>query len=172
MLKLVLFSQYHMKQLRMRDITIHFRWIHPAGLLRVQQRKREGRREGGREEGQYHVYIFEETFVHICTPTNQAAFISLHSLCCWIFTVYLAFSSPCVQSLSRLILCNPMDCSPPGSSVHGIFQARILEWVAISCSRGSSPPRDQIPVSYISCTSCWVKEITIALRAETTPHYP
>ena len=36
-----------------------------------------------------------------------------------------------------------MDCSPPGSSVHGIFQARILEWVAISFSRGSFQPRDQ-----------------------------
>ena len=40
-----------------------------------------------------------------------------------------------------LNLCNPMDCSLPGSSVHGIFQARILEWVAISISRGSSQPR-------------------------------
>ena len=40
-------------------------------------------------------------------------------------------------------LCGPMDCSPPGSSVHGIFQARILEWVATSFSRGSSRPRDQ-----------------------------
>ena len=38
---------------------------------------------------------------------------------------------------SCLTLCNPMDCSPPGSSVHGILQARILEWVAISFSRGS-----------------------------------
>ena len=37
-------------------------------------------------------------------------------------------------------LCNPVDCSPPGSSVHGILQARILEWVAISFSRGSSDP--------------------------------
>ena len=41
---------------------------------------------------------------------------------------------------------------PPGSSVRGILQARILEWVAISSSRGSSPPRDQTRVSYISCT--------------------
>ena len=41
-------------------------------------------------------------------------------------------------------LCDPRDCSPPGSSVHGIFQARILEWVAISFSRGFSRPRDQI----------------------------
>ena len=40
-------------------------------------------------------------------------------------------------------LCNHVDCSPPGSSVHGILQARILEWVAISFSRGSSQPRDQ-----------------------------
>ena len=38
--------------------------------------------------------------------------------------------------------CDPMDCSPPVSSIHGIFQARILEWVAISFSRGSSQPRD------------------------------
>ena len=41
-----------------------------------------------------------------------------------------------------LTLCNPMDCSPPGSSVHGILQARVLEWAAISFSRGSSRPRD------------------------------
>ena len=48
-------------------------------------------------------------------------------------------------------LCNPMDCNPPGSSVHGIFQARILEQVAVSYSRGSSQPRDQTRVSCISC---------------------
>ena len=46
----------------------------------------------------------------------------------------------------------PMDCSLPGSSVHGILQARILEWVAISFSRGSSRPRDRTHISYISCT--------------------
>ena len=44
-------------------------------------------------------------------------------------------------------LCDPMDCSLPGSSVHGILQARILEWVAILFSKGSSPPRDQIRLS-------------------------
>ena len=43
-----------------------------------------------------------------------------------------------------------MDCSLPGSSVHGIVQARILEWVAISFSRGSSQPRDQTRVSHIA----------------------
>ena len=44
-----------------------------------------------------------------------------------------------------------MDCSPPGSSVHGIFQARILEWVAISFSRGSSQPWDGTHLSDVSC---------------------
>ena len=47
-------------------------------------------------------------------------------------------------------LCDPMDCSTPGSSVHGIFQAVVLEWVAISFSRGSSHPRDQTWVSCIA----------------------
>ena len=49
-----------------------------------------------------------------------------------------------------LTLCDPMDCSPPGSSVHGILQARILEWVAIPFSRESSSPRDQTQVSFIA----------------------
>ena len=47
-------------------------------------------------------------------------------------------------------LCTLMDCSPPGSCVHGLFQARILEWVAISFSRVSSQPRGQTHVSCIS----------------------
>ena len=47
-------------------------------------------------------------------------------------------------------LCNPMDCSAPGSSVHGILQAGILEWVDILFSRGSSQPGDQIQVSWIA----------------------
>jgi len=51
---------------------------------------------------------------------------------------------------SCLTLCNPVDYSPPGSSVRGIFQARILEWVAISFSRGSSQPRTQTQVSCIA----------------------
>ena len=45
----------------------------------------------------------------------------------------------------------PMDCSPPDTSVHGVSQARILESVAISSSKGSSQPRDQTLVSYVSC---------------------
>ena len=54
-------------------------------------------------------------------------------------------------------LCDPMDCSPSGSSVHGILQARILEWVAISFSRGSSRPWDQTWVFCITsrCFTLW-----------------
>ena len=48
-------------------------------------------------------------------------------------------------------LCNPVDCSPPGSSVHGISQSRILEWIPIPFSRGSSWPRDQTCVSCLAC---------------------
>ena len=49
-----------------------------------------------------------------------------------------------------LTLRDPMDCSPPGSSVHGILQARILQWVAFPFSRASSRPRDQTQVSCIA----------------------
>ena len=52
---------------------------------------------------------------------------------------------------SCLTLGDPMDCNLPGSSIHGILQARILEWVAKPSSRGSSQPRDQTLVSYVSC---------------------
>ena len=68
--------------------------------------------------------------------------------------VLLGISSPlccvCLLGHSCPTLCNPMHCSPPDSAVHGIFQARILEWVAISSSRGSAQPRDH---TQISCTA-------------------
>ena len=54
-----------------------------------------------------------------------------------------------MHAQSYLTLCDPMDCDPPGSSVHGISQARILEWVAVSFSRGSSQYRDRTRVSFI-----------------------
>ena len=61
------------------------------------------------------------------------------------------------KSLSCVRLCDPMDCSLPGFSIYGIFQARILEWVALSFARGSSWPRDQTRVSHISgrCFTIW-----------------
>ena len=55
--------------------------------------------------------------------------------------------NPCSVAKLCLTLCDPMDCSLPGSSDHGIFQAKVLEWVAISSSRGPSQPRDRTCVS-------------------------
>ena len=56
----------------------------------------------------------------------------------------------CLVTHSCSALIDSVDCSPPGSSVHGVSQARVLEWVAISFSRGSSPPRDQ---TWVPCTA-------------------
>ena len=69
----------------------------------------------------------------------------------FIFNLILCFL---VLSLSHVqLFCNPEDCSPPGSSVHGIFQARIPEWVTISFSRWSSKTRDWLQ---IVCIGRWV----------------
>ena len=64
----------------------------------------------------------------------------------------------CCAKLLQLCstLRNSVDGSPLGSSVHGILHSRILEWVVMPSSRGSSQPRDQTCVSYISCTGRWV----------------
>ena len=66
---------------------------------------------------------------------------------------------------SCLTLCDPMDCSLPGSSVHGISQARILEWVAMPSSRGSSRPRDPSRISYVSCIGSRFFTISAAREA-------
>ena len=69
-------------------------------------------------------------------------------------TQYCKATMPACMLLLQLYptLCNPMDCSPPGSSAQGILSARILEWIAMPSSRGSSQPRERTQVSCISCT--------------------
>ena len=62
----------------------------------------------------------------------------------------------CSVTQSLQILCDPMDCSTPGSSLHGILQAGILEWVDISYFRGFSLPRDRTWVSWVSCIGRWI----------------
>ena len=66
----------------------------------------------------------------------------------------------CLVTQSCSTLCDPVDCSLPGFSVHGISQTRILEWVAISFSRESSWPRSQ---THISCASCIGRQILYQL---------
>ena len=84
---------------------------------------------------------------HFCSQTSRGMCVCVHTH---------------VRGHAQLCptLCDPMDCSPPGSYVHGTFQARMLEWVAISFSRGSSQPRDRTRVGIlISCVSCIGKQI-------------
>ena len=75
----------------------------------------------------------------------------------WTDTIFWSFYSSCAglcyaKSLQLcLTLCDPIDCSLPGSSLHGILQTRILQWVAGPFSRGSSWPRYQTRISYGSC---------------------
>ena len=74
-------------------------------------------------------------FFSLCNERETPPYISSKYVCaCLCMCVLVAQSC--------LTLCDPMDCSPPDFSVHGILQARILEWVAIPFSRGSSGPRD------------------------------
>ena len=75
----------------------------------------------------------------------------------------------CLVSKSGLTFCNPIDCSLPGLSVHGISQARILEWVAISFSRGSSWPRDW---SHVYCVSCIGRQILYRWATLGVPQSP
>ena len=73
---------------------------------------------------------------------------------CWGRDTLGAWDKP--TRLSCLTLCDSMDCGPTGPSIHGIFQVRILEWVAISCPRGSSWPRGWTCFSCVSCTGRWI----------------
>ena len=115
------------------------------------------------------LWLFAGTYTRMCTHVHQCACIYMHihifthvytedyrCVCTgvyvhtlyiyYIYTVFYLCVSMYVYCLlshfSRVQLCDAMDCSPSGSSVHGILQARTLEWVAISISRGSSRPRD------------------------------
>ena len=81
----------------------------------------------------------------------------------------------CVCTLSCFIcvqLFDPVDCSLTGFYVHGILQARILEWVAMPSSRGSSGPKDQTRVSYISCIGRWAFYHSLHLEAQRTGECP
>ena len=77
---------------------------------------------------------------HLLTPARQGVLCHESHLCCVL----------CWVAPSGLTLCDPVDCSSPGSSVHGILQARVLEWVPTPSSSGSSWPRDRAQISRIT----------------------
>ena len=91
------------------------------------------------------------------TPISASIFHSFH-LGGWVLGCCLIHQSEWSCSVVSC-LCDPMDCSLSGSSVHGIFQAIVLEWIANSFSRGSSQPRNQTWVSCIvdRCFTVWAK---------------
>ena len=103
------------------------RWI-------LYQLSYEGSPVNQKEENNYRI------LTHIC-GTGRLGLTRIPLMC---VHACVLVAQPCPT------LCDPMDCSPSGSSVHGILQARTLEWVAIPFSRGSSRPRDR---SQVSCTA-------------------
>ena len=89
----------------------------------------------------------------------------------WVITfAWKKSESEVIQSCPTL--CDHLDCSLPGSSVHGILQARILEWVVVSFSRGSSQPRDWTQLSWIvgRCFTIWATREGLVLLLQTSLH--
>ena len=92
-----------------------------------------------------------EPVIHTYISTPFKIFFphrSLHSTV--LYSIYFIYAKWSEVTQTCLTLCDPMDSSLPGSFIHGIFQARVLEWVAISFSRESSQPRDWTWVSCIA----------------------
>ena len=101
----------------------------------------------------------------LCLPPGHFRIWNIGSFCVQVFEAsptlkqtnkkqtffYNFFWNISAQSFQSVWLCNSLDCSPPGSSVHRILRVRILEWVAMPFSRGTSQPRDWI---HVPCTSC------------------
>ena len=121
-----------------------------------------------------YIYIFLNASVcilicifqlHSVPETEKELFVSL-------FTIYAWEGGFCCSVIESCpTLCNPMDCSPPGSSVHRISQARILEWVVISYSRDLPDPGTK--PTYMSCASCRWQEDSLSvyhLGSPTTLH--
>ena len=85
---------------------------------------------------------------HVLKPHSSADIGGKLSVCVCVCVVCVR---TCSVAQSCSTFCNPVDCHPPGSSVHEILQARILEWFAISFTRRSSWPRDWTHISWVSC---------------------
>ena len=101
------------------------------------------------------------------TITNLCQAIIISTNYIYFFIQYSIMHAQYLQSCQTLY--DPTDAGPPGSFVHGILQARILEWIAISSSRGSSWPRDRTSVFYVSCITG--RFFTRWTKGKATPGY-
>ena len=104
-----------------------------GGMLRGQRNRGWIWGQSGQNKYIFSSSIWTQVYPQICVNWNCLGATNVS----WLQPIPRLLSR-----LSRVWLCNLKDCSPPGSSVHGIFLARILEWIAISSSRGSFQPRD------------------------------
>jgi len=101
-----------------------------------------------------HTYTSIHTYIHIYTCICLHIYYIVKHICGYMIHTHTHTYE--VKKVKVLVtelcptLCNPMDCRPPGSSVYGILQARTLEWVVISFSRGSSWSRDRTQVSCVA----------------------
>ena len=115
-----------------------------SSLSLIKQRKHPV----GKSYGQWRKLLWA-VFGNITHGKMKLLFLKFHTtLRCWLSTDSNKSESEVAQSCPTL--CDPMNCSPPGFSIHGIFQARVLGWGAISVSRRSSQPRDRTWVSCIA----------------------
>ena len=102
-----------------------------------------------------HTYTYIYTICHILFHFGLSQDVEYNSLC------HTSVAQSCPT------FCDLMDCSPPGSSVHGILQAKILEWVAISFSRGPSQPRNWTCISCIASESFTAEPPGKSLESQT-----
>ena len=113
------------------------------------------------------------SFIHCCWKCKTVDTLENSCLSFFKLNILLSCVHVCVcVSHSVVSLFDPMDCSLPGSSVHGIFQARTLEWVAISFCEESSHSRDWISVSRVSCIGGWIPHLCTAWKAHTITTWP
>ena len=122
-------------------------------------------------KGHVHIAIFKmdsqqgpivstrELFSMLCQPGWRGVWWRLDTCICMAESLHCSHETTTILLISYVFvlvaqscptLCDPMDCSPPSFSVHGILQARILEWIAILFARGASQPRDRTLVSCLT----------------------
>ena len=154
----------HVIALRQISVTAQFylenkKKIHPPGVRVCQPKRRRSKHVCVRPQALWLLFLYVFSFPWEVPDVNWASqecclFYPKSSDFPWFYFrglfPSLSFESESEVAQSCPTLCDPVDCSLPGSSVHGILQARILEWVAISFSRGSSRPRDRTQVSHIA----------------------